>query len=218
MKLKLVVVDLEMSPRARRLLLRVGLPIAIVLGGGAIAYAGNLHTWSPNDPLTAADLNGNFSALDTRITNLEAAPPGLKFEGFSAAANAFPKPAGWAAVIANQPVYNTFAGTTYDFASGVFTAPKAGYYRFSLGGWSSASAASPDTRIGFDFTKNGVGQAISGGQISATDTPLPSFSYTMHLAVGDKVGVSCYTPGAITLGGNGGGDYLFWFQGEFVGN
>lgn len=71
MKLKLVIVDLEMSPRVKRLLLRLGLPIALVLGGSALAYANVPKVWNSGDKLLAADLNGNFSALDTRITSLE---------------------------------------------------------------------------------------------------------------------------------------------------
>src|SRR5690242_18533227 len=61
-----------MSPRAKRLLLRVGLPIAIVLGGSALAYANVPTVWKSGDTLKAADLNGNFSALDARLTALEA--------------------------------------------------------------------------------------------------------------------------------------------------
>jgi hypothetical protein len=70
-KLKLVIVDLEMSPRVKRRLLRLGLPIALVLGGSALAYANVPKVWNSGDKLLAADLNGNFSALDTRITTLE---------------------------------------------------------------------------------------------------------------------------------------------------
>lgn len=71
MKLKLVVVDFEISPRARKLLVRVGLPIAFVLGGSALAYANVPKTWNAGDPLKAADLNENFSSLDARLVALE---------------------------------------------------------------------------------------------------------------------------------------------------
>lgn len=71
MKLKVVIVDFEVSPRARKLLLRFGLPIALVLGSGALAYANVPKVWNVGDPLKAADLNGNFSALDKRVAALE---------------------------------------------------------------------------------------------------------------------------------------------------
>jgi hypothetical protein len=76
MQFKVVVVDLEIPPRAKRLLLRVALPVAILLGGGALAYANVPKTWAPGETLTAADLNGNFSALDARVTALESKQAG----------------------------------------------------------------------------------------------------------------------------------------------
>jgi hypothetical protein len=82
MKLKMIVVDFELSSATKKRLIRCGIPAAVLLGGGALAYAG----WSPlpqpnfpmNGPLTASDLNANFaaladagSALDQRVTTLE---------------------------------------------------------------------------------------------------------------------------------------------------
>src|SRR5262249_54396137 len=46
----------------------------LVVAGGAVAYAGTLHLWKDGDTLFAADLNGNFSNLDMRVTTLENAP------------------------------------------------------------------------------------------------------------------------------------------------
>lgn len=85
MKLKLVIVDFEISPRTRKLLMRVGLPIAIVFGGGALAYANVPTVWKSGDPLKAADLNGNFSALDTRISAVEATRTEWAIIGFGCA-------------------------------------------------------------------------------------------------------------------------------------
>lgn len=74
MKLKLVVIDLELSTRAKRIAAGVLVPV-LVLAGGAIAYANVPHTWSNGDTLEAADLNGNFTSLDQRVTALEANTP-----------------------------------------------------------------------------------------------------------------------------------------------
>jgi hypothetical protein len=65
-------VNIEISARSKRLLLRVGLPAAILLGVGGIAYASLPHTFTSGEVLTAANLNNNFQSLDTRLTALEA--------------------------------------------------------------------------------------------------------------------------------------------------
>jgi hypothetical protein len=77
MKLKLVIVDLEMSPRAKKIALRIGLP-AVILGMATVAYAGVPVTFTAGTTLHAADLNTNFSALDARITTLETSVPALQ--------------------------------------------------------------------------------------------------------------------------------------------
>ena len=71
MKLKVVVVDLEIPPRVRRWALRLGVP-ALILGAASAAVAGTLKSWNAGDVLTAADLNANFAALQTRLAALEA--------------------------------------------------------------------------------------------------------------------------------------------------
>ena len=83
MKLKVVVVDLEIPPRVTRWGLRLGIP-ALVLSVAAVALAAPLHVWNPNDTLTAAELNGNFSDLQAQVVpsgavlafNLSACPTG----------------------------------------------------------------------------------------------------------------------------------------------
>jgi len=74
MKLKMVVVDLEIPSHVKHRLLQIGIP-ALVLGTGALAYASVPKTWMDGQPLTAADLNGNFSALDQRLSAVEASAP-----------------------------------------------------------------------------------------------------------------------------------------------
>ena len=68
MKLKVVIVDLEIPPRVKRWALRVGIPLGVVLGGGAVAWAAGLVTWTTGTTLTAADLNTNFSYVQGEIT------------------------------------------------------------------------------------------------------------------------------------------------------
>lgn len=69
MKLKLVVVDLEIAPRTKRNLLLVVTPLA-VLGLGLAAWAAVPNEFAPGETLTADRLNVNFKDLDRRIDAL----------------------------------------------------------------------------------------------------------------------------------------------------
>jgi len=69
MKLKLVVVDLELS-RRQRLLGAAGLGAAILMVG-AVAVADVPNTFVAGDTLTAAGLNENFDDIDTRVSGLD---------------------------------------------------------------------------------------------------------------------------------------------------
>jgi hypothetical protein len=68
MKVQMVVVDLELSRRARRWLVRAGAFVAMMAGAVAIAYAAVPKTWTANQVLTADDLNANFAAVDGKVT------------------------------------------------------------------------------------------------------------------------------------------------------
>lgn len=77
MKLKLAVVDMELTKRQKRLV--GGLVAAVVaLGGAAVALAAVPKTFVGGETLTAADLNANFTALDGRATALEASTADLE--------------------------------------------------------------------------------------------------------------------------------------------
>jgi len=66
MKLKMVVVDLELPPALKRWATRVAVGLAIV-GGATASYAGALTTWTSGQTLTAEDLNKNFDELQKQI-------------------------------------------------------------------------------------------------------------------------------------------------------
>jgi formylglycine-generating enzyme required for sulfatase activity len=74
MKIKMVIVDLELSKREKRIVAGALVPVLLLLGG-AIAKANVPHTWNKGDTLRAADLNEDFSALDQRLTALEQVDP-----------------------------------------------------------------------------------------------------------------------------------------------
>jgi hypothetical protein len=194
----------------------VGVVPALILATVTIVRAGVPNTFADGETLGAQTLNDNFDALDTRLSKLEDAPQAAPFEGFSVSAVAFVKPAGWAPIVESDVEFNTFGASSFDVMTGTFWAPKDGYYRFSAGGFSPTSSSVPDSRVSFAFIKNHTFQAVSGGQLSTTDSPLPAFSYVMQLAKGDQVRVDSYSQGAITLGGLN--NQKFWFQGQFLGH
>jgi microcystin-dependent protein len=78
------------------------LAAAAVVGAGAVVFASVPHSFTDGETLTAANLNGNFTAMDQRLTALEAAlvPPGtiIAYGGPAAATadgGAPAAPAGW---------------------------------------------------------------------------------------------------------------------------
>jgi hypothetical protein len=63
------------TSRLARLTMRIGIPIAVVAGAGALAYAAVPHSFSDGDTLTAADLNANFAALQAQLASGGTTPP-----------------------------------------------------------------------------------------------------------------------------------------------
>ena len=62
------------SVRGERLTVGAGLVVGLmVVGIGALVYASVPHTFVTNETLTADNLNGNFVALDNRVTAVEMA-------------------------------------------------------------------------------------------------------------------------------------------------
>ena len=68
-----ITIDTELSVRAKRIMLALGIP-AIVLGGGAVAYASVKHTFTMGDKLSAQFMNDNFVDLDARLAKVEGVP------------------------------------------------------------------------------------------------------------------------------------------------
>jgi hypothetical protein len=70
MKIKVYHLDLEIPRRVKRWSLLAGVPLAMLFGIVAIAYA-SITKFMPGDPLSSATMNGNFSDLDKRLSALE---------------------------------------------------------------------------------------------------------------------------------------------------
>jgi hypothetical protein len=130
MKLKVVIVDLEIPPKVKRWGLRLGIP-AVVLTIAAVALAGPLHAWNQGDTLDATDLNGNFSNLQGQITTATfgTRPPSAFHASLQTATSL---PSGTSTVIAFDSVEFDLAGE-YDKTTGTFTATNKGVYSLHCG-------------------------------------------------------------------------------------
>jgi hypothetical protein len=136
--------------------------------------------------------------------------------GFSYHSNGFVKKAGTNRVIVDILDYNTFTSASYNVGTGTFSAPLSGYYRFNAHGFSPTPTPGADTRISIGFDINDHGTAISGGQLSQGDTPLPYLSHVIHLNMGDRVNLISFTTIDVTFGATDDPDH-YYFQGEYLG-
>lgn len=122
------------------------------------------------------------------------------------------KAVGWQQVDFTTAV-DVNVGSHYSTSNSRFSAPIAGVYFFSTGGYIQANNSTE--RYGFDFRVNGIGGTyIGGGTQAAVDAPIGSFTRTISLNVNDYVEVWMYTPNAETLGAS---YHRMWFNGYLVG-
>jgi hypothetical protein len=92
----------QSRPRTGRIRLHAGIAVTFIVCAGAVVYANVPKTFSSQTTLTAADLNTNFSDLDSRLLALEGKviPAGaVMYFNLSAC------PAGWSALTAAQGRY-----------------------------------------------------------------------------------------------------------------
>jgi hypothetical protein len=192
MKLKLVVIDLELSKRAKRIAAAALVP-ALVLAGGAIAYANVPHTWKDSDTLGASDLNNNFSALDTRLSKLEgsaAANPSSFRAHVSAAVMVPSTPTGLTPVLFDQVDYDLDA--EYNPSTGIFKAKQAGIYMttcaFSAGNLPAMGGGMMALAIYKNAGLGANGQVVATGDVVMNVTSKSLFAEsTVQLAVGDTL-------------------------------
>ncbi len=69
--MKLITIDLEISARAKRIALAVGIP-ALLLGASAIAFANVPNAFKAGDALSAQKMNDNFADIDARLAGVSA--------------------------------------------------------------------------------------------------------------------------------------------------
>jgi hypothetical protein len=197
MKLKVVIVDMEIPPRVKKWALRLGIPLALVLGGGAVAWAAGLVVWSDGQTLKAADLNGNFNYLEGQI----AGDGGLQariteLEGEVHPASAFRANRASQLSLTNEETQVPFdnvlfdLANEYDAATGVFSPKNAGIYLIKCSFFYTATT--PNTTFSAVLFNN-------AGELDGTDLQssvsgeniVTSVTTVAKLSAGDSV--TCYT-------------------------
>jgi microcystin-dependent protein len=140
----------------KRVLVWAGLVTAGMVGGGALVFAAVPHSFTAGETLTAANLNGNFTALDQRVSTLEALLPAGTMVAFGGLAPTSPDggapsiPAGWllcdGSAISRTTYATLFATIGINFGGGdginTFNLPDL-RGRF-LRGWDNGAGHDPD--------------------------------------------------------------------------
>lgn len=173
---------------------------------GSVPFAVQALT-VPNASVTTAKLADGAVTVSKLSSEISFEPA---YEGFSYFVNLLPKPVGWHSLVIDSLEFNTFPGSTFD--SGIFSAPKNGYYRFRTHGFIGTGGTGSE-RIAIGILKNNTLHGMAGGNLSAGDTPGPSLSHVLYLQAGDTIQITSYTPIDVVFGGV----YPWWFQGEFIG-
>jgi hypothetical protein len=144
-KLKVVVIDLEMPPALKR---RLWLGATVLtLACASLVYAAPAHVWSNGDALTAEHLNAAFGDLDTRLTKVEgrlgsieaaAMQPRSAFLATRSDSQDIPSGADTVLVLGQESFDDS---DEYDPATGVFKPKKAGFYEIGCS-WEAAHPTS----------------------------------------------------------------------------
>jgi hypothetical protein len=183
MKWKVVTVDLEIPARVKRWVLRVGIPACVLLGGGALAWAGLPHTFADGQVLSAQDLDDNFNALDTRLTAVQGQVHAASaFRAWTS--NAVPIPgSGFPLTVAFDQVDYDLAGE-YDAGTGVFTPKASGVYLVTCAFEFNAAATAYYTA---DLVDNGAELGVSEQYVAVSGQISREYSSVIQLAAGDSV-------------------------------
>ncbi len=169
MKIKVVVVDLELPPRTKKWGLRLGIPV-FVLSAAALAHAGpTWKVWNTGDTLQATDLNGNFSILQGQVH----APSAFRAE---LTAPATVPNAARTTVAFDHVLYDE--ESEFKAETGTFSPKQAGTYLVQCSlyftGTAGAIYATQIQRNGMEISGfNAEGSVAGGGLSSATSGVFP---------------------------------------------
>jgi hypothetical protein len=215
MKVKLVIIDLEIPRSVKKWGIRLGIPLAVLIGGSTLAWAAMLHTWNSGDPLKAVDLNGNFAALQSEIAALQQSTTALQqvthpasaFRAYLTTTNGLNVPNQTQTPVQFNLVDYDLAHE-YDPGTGKFTAANAGVYLVSCEffGFAAGDAGVFSATLFKNGTGNDLQVDADDVQNSSTTTSLTSrATVILNLKQGDYLMCSLYqsTGGDVTLGNSG---------------
>ena len=166
-----------------------------------------------NAPIHNSNTTLSFRTSSTERMGVDASGRVVKpFQSsFKAYTTGFGKAVAWEKVTIGAATFNI--GGNYSTVNSRFTAPVAGRYVFSAGGWSNGTTV--NERYAYSFTVNGGGQFyLSGGSYSNADTPMVGAAELITLNANDYVEVYAFSAIACTWGG---GTHSFWWGGYFLG-
>jgi hypothetical protein len=104
-------------------------------------------------------------------------------------------------------------GGGYDQTQTRFTAPAAGRYLFTCGGWGNANANGD--RYAYCFRPSwGDYTHIGGGNYCLIDSPVSGYAEIIQLQKDDYVDFHMFTSIATTMGA---GTHRFWWTGQLIG-
>jgi len=175
-KLKVVVIDLDIPPRVKLLAVRIGLPIAVLVLASAIARASVPVSFVAGSPLRSADLNSDFSNLDTRLFVFEL--PGVVVAYAAPLASNASAPPGWllcdGSAVSRTQYAALFAaiGTSAGQGDGATTFNVPDYRGQFLRGFDQGTGVDPDgtTRTAMQ----------SGGNVGDLINTLESGAFASH--------------------------------------
>jgi microcystin-dependent protein len=167
MKINVYTIDIQLPRWLRKTLSYAAVP-AVVLAGIGIAYATVPVTFVAQTPLKAADLNSNFTSLDTRVT-ANVTPPGVvvAFAGTTV-------PAGWLLCDGSAVSRTTYAGLfgvigiTHGGGDGTTTFNVPDYRGRFLRGVDGDAGVDPDTAS--RTAPQAGNSAVTGGQGNTGDS------------------------------------------------
>ena len=169
-----------------------------------VAIAAVPNVFSPNTLISSAQVNANFTALDTRLNALEAPTTGLLRVHLTATQNL---PVGATRLDFSRDGVEFDVGQEFDTATDLFTAKAAGYYSLTC------NASIPTSTAGvysvMQLRINGIVVQEGGGNSVAAGYQVPNAVTLVNLKVGDQVDCAVYTNGAISV--SAGGPYFTVF-------
>jgi hypothetical protein len=179
----------------------VGIVIAVVLlvGAGTAVLASVPHAFVTNETLTAANLNANFTALDTRLSAVETAQPGKSaFQVHQLLTQNFTPGVG-SGVLFDQTDFDL--GKEFTTNSGKFTSTTGGIYDVTCTlEWNAGPAAGASVYYQTELWINmNTASGVQGTLTTSGSWPTVTAHGLVRLAAGDTLLCQGYQASPTTL-------------------